>query len=267
MRKYLVYGVVTVLLIPIVFTLDFESVWFVLASGVVVGLVVVLIDGVVENARHLKLAWQALWSRKSTIRLSVSYLFRIEVDGKYLLVKSNRYDQFQPIGGVYQWNPSAQDRFRRMGVREDNYLPVDDLSRRDLRLRVPGRHLVAFVRWFESERNREIGGWREFEEELIESGILPREPFRSISYDYLGRTYRPLRYSDHAQSKELLIADIYELLPSPEQLSALRDLQSRDEPRVRWASDELIARRGSEARSGPLFTISDHTQWTIGEID
>ena len=41
--------------------------------------------------------------REKNIRLSFSYLFRIEVDGKYLLVRGHRMNnQFQPIGGVYK---------------------------------------------------------------------------------------------------------------------------------------------------------------------
>ena len=37
------------------------------------------------------------------IRISFAYLFRIKVDGKYLLVRNGRnFDKFQPVGGAYK---------------------------------------------------------------------------------------------------------------------------------------------------------------------
>ena len=61
-----------------------------------------------------KKKWQSslrkLWrgnilNKDSLIRISFAYLFRIQVDGKYFLVKNGRGTQkYQPVGGAYKYN-------------------------------------------------------------------------------------------------------------------------------------------------------------------
>lgn len=58
-----------------------------------------------DNKKYLK-----LWidtnigkARDKQVRFSLAYLFRIKIDGKYLLVKNSKIaNQYQPIGGVYK---------------------------------------------------------------------------------------------------------------------------------------------------------------------
>jgi hypothetical protein len=62
----------------------------------------------------------------------------------------------------------------------------------------------------------------------------------------------------------LLIADILELLPTPEQLTHLRDLRAREDPRVLWATEDQIRRRGARAGSPNQTTrIAETAAWTI----
>src|SRR5690554_6335332 len=46
------------------------------------------------------------------IRVSAAYIFKIEIDGKYLLVKGRNIDQFQPVGGVYKRLPDSSKFFQ-----------------------------------------------------------------------------------------------------------------------------------------------------------
>ena len=47
--------------------------------------------------------------RNKEIYLSFSYIYRIEIDGKYLLVRGRRMkDRYQPIGGVYKFYEEAK---------------------------------------------------------------------------------------------------------------------------------------------------------------
>src|SRR5690606_8345104 len=73
--------------------------------------------------------------------------------------------------------PGAQSVFDDLGVLKDNLLPIDDLSRGDLRVQVPGKNIAKFLTWYDSARNRENDPKREFREELYGANILPGEKF------------------------------------------------------------------------------------------
>ncbi|WP_374108930.1 hypothetical protein [Pseudonocardia sp. ICBG1293] len=187
-------------------------------TGVATGLLVPLIDAAVSNFRYMRLAYWSVRLANKHVRISVSYLFRIEVDGRFLLVRGHRYPgQFQPVGGVYKFADSVRDRFARWHVQNDDLIPIDSVSSDDLRVRVPGRNLIPFIRWFESGMNRESGPWREFCEELIVPGHLAFEDFWNVRSEYVRTRINPVRFSQYADSYELLVADIYRLDPSEAQ--------------------------------------------------
>lgn len=240
------------------------SLAFVISSGLAIGFAIPLVDTLMLHFGDLRIAWYSLRTWRSRVRVSASYLYRIRVDGEYLLVKGHRFDQFQPVGGVYKFHASSAGTRLTLNILDDDLLEPDEISEGDLRVRVPGKRLVAFVRWFESGRGRETDGWREFYEELIATEILPKDTFQYIKYDSIGRLYRPMRYSPWARSHELLIADILELLPTPEQVAALRELKNQPDPRILWASESRIRRLGA-ADGVPSQTtrIAETAVWTI----
>src|SRR5690349_6727875 len=88
---------------------------------------VALLDIAPSNKYHQKLIWQVLRHPKSPIRVSISYLFRIRVSGRYLLIRGTRFpDQFQPIGGVYKLFPSGVARLKSsFGAVDDDIIPID----------------------------------------------------------------------------------------------------------------------------------------------
>ena len=154
-----------------------------------------------------------------------------------------------------------------LNVLDDNLLVPDVVSEGDLRVRVPGKHLLSFVRWFEGGHGRETDGWREFFEELVATGVLPKNAFRYVKYDRIGRYYHALRFSPWAGSQELLIADIFELLPTQIQLDELRKLKSHSDPRFLWASEDQIRRRGvSDGATSQTTKIAETAEWTIDAV-
>ena len=105
------------------------------------------------------------------IRVSASYIFNIKLDEKYLLVKSERRNQYQPIGGCYKYFKKAEKFLFSLGaLPEKKSNGVDSLM--DLRLLVPQENIKVFIEWFISGQNRETTYFRELNEELV--SLLPQ---------------------------------------------------------------------------------------------
>ncbi|WP_425313200.1 hypothetical protein [Microbacterium esteraromaticum] len=74
------------------------------------------------------------------------------------------------------------------------------------------------------------------------------------------------RCIDHMNppSQELLISDILDLLPTPDQLAALRELKGKDDVRFIWASESQIRRLGAtEGAASQTIKIAETARWTI----
>ncbi|MFC0490284.1 SMODS-associated NUDIX domain-containing protein [Sinomonas atrocyanea] len=225
-------------------------------------------DTLMSNARFLRIMWSSIRTWRKRVRISASYLYRIRIDNEYLLIRGQRFDQYQPVGGVYKSHPSSSGVLGEMNVLNDDLLAPDAISEGDLRVRVPGKHLLPFVRWFEEGHGREIDGWREFYEELVATGILSKELFRFVKYDHVKRLYQPMRFSPWANSQEILIADILELLPTPAQEQELRQLKSKSHPDIFWASETQIRRLGAvEGAAHQKTKIAQTAVWTIDTLN
>lgn len=98
----------------------------------------------------------------------------------------------------------------------DNKIPIDESSRNDYRLRLENKYLRKFVHRFDSDARRETvrNLSREFREELVETGIVD---WKKITYRFCGRHMTELRFGEHFQMYELLLADVVELLPTADQ--------------------------------------------------
>lgn len=167
-------------------------------------------------AIHSKFLWD------EEIRFSISYLFTIKVDGKYFLTKGSRIDQYQPFGGVFKMLPSFKESKRAFELTSDEGLPIDETSKDDLRVRVKGKHLLKFLNWFYSRKNREVGVHREFYEELVKTGILNADSLKSFNPEYCKTVTKGIRHSLHFKCKEVLIYEIYDV-----------ELYSAEEKRIR----------------------------------
>lgn len=220
----------------------------------------------IPSKQYRKLSWKALLSKESDYtRISIAYLIRIKIDGKYLLVKSNRIDnKFQPVGGVRKYYSGAKGILDDLGFLDDDCLPIDENSRGDLRIRIPTKKLVDFFKWYDGRKSREVDQTREFNEELLATSILPQAAFQNIQLSYL-HTYQYLHFSEHFNTDEILHHEVYELIPTIEQETILRNLIKETSEQFVLVDDNLIRSKGHDKQiRGKLFSIADHTVFLLG---
>jgi len=228
------------------------------------GVLIFLIDQMISSWRWIGLAWSAVRYRKRDIRVSASYLYRIKIDGRYLLIRGNRVPhQFQPVGGVYKRYPDSVGELAKLGVRDDASIPIDDSNRQDLRIRVSGRNLLRFMRWYARREGREVETWREFQEELLGPGLLPSGVFPHLFVKHVRQVWIGVRWSPHFQSQELLLADVVEVLWTPQQEAALRETMDSGQSELLWVTEEEIRSRGYDPKTGERTHISETAEWTL----
>jgi hypothetical protein len=235
----------------------------VLISGIMIGIAAPLLDNAAANLRYFRLVYYSIRYPRKNIRISASYLFRVKVGNSYLLVKSRRWDHYQPVGGVYKTSAGAKSIMEEIGALDDDLVPIDTISLDDLRIRIPSSKLIRFMRWFESNHSRETSPWREFYEELIGAGILSTDDFPFIFHDFIRRHTPPIRFSERAQSLEIFIADIYELLPTQAQLIALQSLKASGHSDIIWATENQIRHLGVVPGEELSLRIGQQTTWTL----
>lgn len=194
---------------------------------------------------RLTLFFQAcILNRNKPIRVSMAYLFRIQVQGKFLLVKNHR-DQpgYQPVGGVYKYlKEENQQLFAELGIEPCHFMPVDKQSRNDLRkIILQRKNLISFLKWFDSGKNRETDPWREFQEELVADGIISSEVFQYIQYNLCYSKRTNIQRSEKFNTDELLHADVYELkYCNTQQSDAFENLSNILDERYIFATPEEI---------------------------
>ena len=206
---------------------------------------------------------------QTIVRISFAYLYRIKIGNKYLLIKNDRgTGKYQPVGGVYKLLGNEKLNLKNLyKVMDDDKIPIDESSRDDYRLRMENKYLRKFVRRFDKTNEREqvhnLG--REFKEELIEKGIVD---WNRISYRYCGRHISELRFGEHFQCYELLLADIVELLPTPEQEADLKRLLSQQSDTYYFATVDEIKALGINTDKGDLREIiADHSNKITQEAE
>lgn len=187
-----------------------------------------------ENRNQLMLYLKTkFWKyRNGDIRFSISGLYKIKIPdtNKYLLVLNRRIEnQLQPVGGAYK-RFGDDSLFNKWGYKPDNSkngLNVDEKSSSDLRFMVKGKHCVDVLDWFDSGNERELDPKREFNEELLDTGILDADIFQNFHYKRIRRFSKNLIWSDFFSCYEILIYDIFELIPNDLQKKALVELSKQ----------------------------------------
>lgn len=201
------------------------------------------------------------------VRISFSYLYRIKIGDKYLLVKNARgTGKYQPVGGVYKLHDNEKIELKnRYQVKDDDKIPIDVSSEDDYRLRLENKYLRKFMKRFDKKAKRErIDDLsREFREELVATGIVNWE---QITYRFCGRHITGLQYGNHFRVYEVLLADVVELLLTPEQKSDLKMLEQENSEQYYFATAEEIMSLGVNTQTGNLKEIiGDHAQKIIEE--
>lgn len=212
---------------------EIQGTVFKVALGLVIAGCIDFIVFIFENRKRWKLLCPKIWKPNTPVRVTVAYLFRIEDNGKYMLIKRHKKDfiGFQPVGGAYKYfKEENRENFDNLGIIPCNEVPRDNSTENDLRIVISKRkNLIDFFKWFDTRKNREIDPWREFCEELIEPGLLPAESFRHIKYAYIcGHQEGILRNNDYPID-QFRYADIFELrLETDAQKQAIKALSSNE---------------------------------------
>ncbi|WP_264550791.1 hypothetical protein [Flavobacterium sp. N2038] len=202
------------------------------------------------------------------IRFSMSYLYRIKVNDKYLLVKSSNFPHYQLVGGKYKRLKGTQSLLKKeFEAKDDAKLATSGLMKHDYALYVPAKNAIKFLDWFNTKQDREISHWREFYEELIagKGEILSRENFPYVNYNYVGTITTPVKRTPGWDTYEILQYDILDLIPTPKQEKELEKLLEKgDTEYLKWADTELINSLGHCKREQKqLYKIGEHTKWAL----
>jgi hypothetical protein len=228
--------------------------------------------GIIEGLYNLKqfgLFWKTkVLYRNKDVRLSISYLFRIKIKGKYLLVKNRKYDYYQLVGGAYKTLPGVKKVFDKYKVKPDRRFHTDNgVAKNDLRFTLPGKNVISIIKWFHSREDRETSQWREFCEELLTPGILDKHIFRYIDYSYSTTLQTPIKKAKRLDCQEILIYEIFDLVPNTEQVEALEKMcDDGDTPLIKWADPLLVEKLGFDERTKEVeYEIGAHTKWAIFE--
>lgn len=219
-----------------------------------------------KNIKNLYFFFQTqILLRNKDIRISIAYLYRINVNGKYLLVKNSRRNYFQPVGGAFKTLPGSEKIFESLKVKSDKLIETENgIAKNDLRVFVKGINVIEFIDWFNSKEDRETSPWREFSEELVAPNILPWKEFRYIDYKYKGTIQTPILNLD-SNDKGMFIFEIYDLVANNAQFAILEQLQKNGNTNdLIWADSYLIDRLGhDESNKKYVHEIAQHTKWAL----
>lgn len=245
-------------------------------GGGTLTLILTILNWIIKNIDDLwfKLLNLNPFKKNQIIRVSIAYVFRIKVNGKYLLIKNSHIpNQFQPVGGVFKFFKGADAVFQQLEVMDDNTncIPKKFDQKNDLRIRIRRKNLNKFIRWFNEKSQREVSVQREFYEELInETTFLNKGEFPYIDYKYLHTNKLKVKFSKPFQMNEVLIHEVYELIPlevkesSGKVINQEKILEDKLEEweantdytgSVIWADDDLILRQGAPEK----IKIAEHT--------
>lgn len=247
-----------------------EVIWYGIAGLLVL---LELVGEYIYNNRNR--LWMSIFSkylalRGKKIRFSMSYLYRIKIEDKYLLVKNNNYGHFQLVGGKYKILDDTRSKLKTdFDAVDDPKLPNSGVMKDDFALFIPAKNAMKFLDWFNKGVDREVSHWREFYEELIVGdgeSFLSIENFPYVNYNYRGKVLTPIkRTPGWDDCYEILQYDILDLVPTPEQRQELKDLLKKgDSAKIKWASSNLIDSLGHDPiNKNKNYDIGQHTKWAL----
>lgn len=218
--------------------------------------------------KQKELEKKGLLNEDTSVRISFAYLFRIKIDDKYFLVPNTRTKKYQPVGGAYKFNEIEASYFsENIPIEYDEYIIVDDITKKDYRLFVKNRNLKEFIKRFDNTSNREnINDLsREFREEVFASGILDEHTFGNLSYKYCGRHMTSI-VETVFHPFEILLADVVEVRLTPYQENLFKNLIEQDSNKYKFATAKEIKAEGIKTGTQDLSaSIANHTFKILSE--
>lgn len=232
--------------------------WFIknIAASVLSAIVGAIITSIVHNRWYWKTWIKTLLSRNNEYRVSFAYLFRIKIDDKYLLTQSKRINQYQPVGGVYKYFDSFEDKYNDWEITHEKN--KDFFEDGDLRIYIKGKYLNDFIKWIDTNRNRECDCRREFIEELVQPGYVSLIDLSSVNFEFIKRVNTGIHYSKQFKCKEVLIFDIYEVNCFSKDSLAKLQIAAKNYDDLILASVDDIERQCIQV-NGASRKIGEHT--------
>ena len=216
------------------------------------------------SERKLKRAKEI--NKNTKIRISFAYLYRIIVDGKYMLIMNSRNSgRYQPVGGVYKFN-NEEEQFLRNNfhIEYDDKISIDETSKKDYRLYIKDKYLRSFVKHFEkntTNRENETNISREFIEEIINDYKIDKKQFGALRYSFKSRFISNVQYSSLYECYEILLADIYEFNLTNEQEQLLKELGNQKN--IKFVTEAEINRLGIDCDNKKNKEIISNHSWKI----
>ncbi len=235
----------------------------IISSAVLGAIICSMSDALNTHEQGIKMWIQSqTLMRKKEIYLSFSYLYRISVNGKYLMVKGNRLKKFQPVGGVYKYYNEAKRMLESMGC-TPNIEMNNGEEPDDFRLNIKGKNLLKFGEWFQKMEDREYDPIREFYEELIVPGILCASDFKTLKYRKVGVHNVGITYSEPLQKYEWIYADIFDLILDDSQKSALLQAVENHPDEICLVTENEIKKQ--RCKNSLECNLSNNAKWILGE--
>lgn len=198
-------------------------------------LVGLVVGSLIGNRKKVMTRIKGFLKNKKKVRMSLSYLFSIKINNEYLLIKGNRIDQFQPIGGVFHYMKSFEEIKNKWNISDVNNDQFHDKN--DLRIFVPGNRVIKIVEWFHSKKNREVTIHREFIEELVDNNILDMEDLKKVDFELKRIEETGIKYSDHFRMDEYNIYEVYDIVFNDLDIEEKILINSKENERFIWCEN------------------------------
>ncbi len=248
-KRYKIIGIISIIFVVTIITLISKEPWFLVLYNLILAL---FIDEIKRLFYKLPNIHQ--------VRVSYSYIFRIEVSGNYLLVKDEQgRNNYHPVGGVYKYNPEELDIGENFNGEYDGLFNATFDTKDDIRLIIDKKKLDDFNTWFASGKNRENieNLSREFKEELIDRNILSKEAFNTIKYKYIG-SHTQKSYNENLHMKQIRHFDVFSIKLTNAQRKDLEQLMSKSSAQYLFATKDII-NTGTAHFSGKNYNIAEYS--------
>lgn len=179
-----------------------------------------LLTFILTNRKNIKIRFKAWRLGNKKIRMSLSYLFQIKDNGKFLLIQGNRIQQYQPVGGVYKYYDTFNNLKQDLEISDESNEHFFEEA--DLRIEAPAKNIMKILEWFKTQKNRETTVIREFIEELVEPGLLDMEDLKGVRFEYVNTKETGLRFSEYFKMDEFLSYDIFKISLSDKAMEKLK---------------------------------------------
>lgn len=225
--------------------------------GAIVG---ILVTAIFTNRKKIVTRIKGLFLSKKKVRMSLSYLFSICIDNKYLLIKGGRVDQFQPLGGVFHYFDSFNEIKNRLNISDVTSSQFHDKN--DLRIFVPGNNVLSVVEWFHSRKNRECTVTREFIEELVDTGVLEIQDLKEVQFELKKSIETGIRFSEPFKMNEYNIYEIYKVTFSDKLLETKILANTSKNKQYLWC-DNLDIEATKVSLDGLDRKIGQHSKYIV----